>query len=260
MKTMLYHYHGGTGTQYLGDPDSAWRVSYPEIIGITEYSLTVDALFWMDGRDEYVVADLYFWGDEITGLRGVSETANSFTVGDFPLTLNQFFNLSITASEWNLEQSFMSGQDVVDGSSEGGSLNVWTHSSDDYIRLHTGTANYADAGSGNDYLQNWTWHSDGTYLGGSGNDVFSVADGQLWGGTGADTFQLVPIYTKSAGPYDYAWIRDFEVGVDTVTSNGSNVYYTVNEYGLWIGAVGGTYSMLVSGVYDFDQINFRQSL
>ena len=257
---MLYHYHGGTGTQYLGDADSAWRVSVEEVIGITDYSVTVDFLYWMDGEDQYTIGDLYYLGDQITGLRARYETANSYTAGDFPFSLSEYFDLAEVASEQYLMERFMSGQDYVDGSSEGGSLNVWTHASDDYIRLHTGTRNNADAGSGNDYLQNWTWHADGTYRGGSGNDVFSVASGSLYGGAGADTFQLVPIYTNAAQLGDYAWIRDFEVGVDTITSNGSSVDHFVGASGLWIGAVGGKWSMLVEGIYDFNQINFRQNL
>ena len=157
---MLYHYHGGTGTQYLGDADSAWRVSVEEVIGITDYSVTVDFLYWMDGEDQYTIGDLYYLGDQITGLRARYETANSYTAGDFPFSLSEYFDLAEVASEQYLMERFMSGQDYVDGSSEGGSLNVWTHASDDYIRLHTGTRNNADAGSGNDYLQNWTWHAE----------------------------------------------------------------------------------------------------
>ncbi len=255
----LYHYVGGTGTNVLGKLGDE---VFNRVIAFETESHRRDYVDYdfPSGR-ERAQADYYYWEDTFLGAQIVSETTNLYSKGDFPFTFSQLKNGDVGESA---TRTLMSADDIVDGSSEGGSLHGWTHDGDDLIRLHTGNDNYIEAGFGKDYIQNWTWHADGIYKGGAGNDRFSVADGDIYGESGADTFQIVPVYTDvngingpgiDEGSSVYANIVDFEVGVDRVVGSGLPILSEVRTEGIWLGAEGARWSMFIEGVYDVSQLN-----
>lgn len=255
---MLYHYFGGTATQDVGTWENTGRYALDSRITYQDsFTTTVEGNFVYDHGTEYSRAEYYHNGDVITGMKAESASANSYIKGNFPYTWEGFWSTldRVTngyMSTYDFQSLAFSGQDSIDGSSDGGSLNAYTHGSDDLIRLHTGTSNYVDAGSGNDYLQNWSWYANGQYRGGAGNDVFSVGNGTLYGGAGADTFQVVPLY--QGGDTTYANILDFEVGVDRIIGSGLELFYLVDENGIWLRADGADWSMRVANVFDPNQL------
>ena len=257
----LYHYHGGTGTQRSGDTNSNWRGINQQITQSGTFRTIVEGDYTFDNGIEFQRVSYFHVDDVITGIQTDSTTTNSYLKGEFPFSFSEMLSASLRLSEFDYKKLAYSGKDIVDGSSDGGSLILRTHAGDDEIRLHTGTNNDVIAGDGNDYLQNWTWHADGTYNGGAGRDVFSIADGTVFGGTGADTFQVVPIYADVNGihgPNDhrftYANVLDFEVGVDKVVGSGLPLIHEVNQDGIWLGVNGGNYSMRIAGVFDINAL------
>ena len=261
----LYHYHGGTGTQRLGDIDDNWRFSNSVVRYSDAYNSSVDGTYNFDSGSEDVTVNYYYYDNQFTGIQIQSSTNNSYITGSFPFTWTGFNQAASVLNETGLDALLYSTDDIVDGSSEGGSLKAWTHAADDQVRLHTGTYNYVDAGDGNDYIQNWSWYADGEYLGGSGKDRFSVADGIVYGNSGADTFQIVPVYTDvngvngpgvGEGSLVYAYVMDFEVGVDNVAGSGLPIKYQVRSEGIWLGVENAEYSMLIKDVFDLNSLNF----
>ena len=257
----LFHYHGGSGSQRSGDTNSNWRSVGQQITQASTFKTTVEGNYSFDHGIEFQRTDYYYDNDIITGIQTGSATTNSYIKGDFPFTFSKMLSSSATLSEFDYTKLAFSGQDIVDGSSDGGSLFLRTHGGDDLIRLHTGTFNNVIGGEGNDYLQNWSWFANGEYSGAAGNDVFSVANGTIYGGKGADTFQLVPMYLDPGGIHGpisnrqtYAWVRDFEIGVDKVVGSGLPILHEVNQFGLWLKVEGGTPSMLIADVFDINSL------
>lgn len=264
----LYHFHGGTGTQRLGDIDDNWRFTNSVVRYSDQFNTAVDGTYYYDSGSENLTVNYYYYDNQITGMQSISSTTNSYVEGDFPFTWTGFNEAGGFLNEQGMDALFYSTDDIVDGSSDGGSLKAWTHAADDQVRLHTGTYNYVDAGDGNDYIQNWSWYADGQYVGGSGNDRFSVADGDIYGGTGADTFQIVPVYTDvngvngpgvGQGTFVYAHVQDFEVGVDNVVGSGIPLRYEVRSEGIWLAAENAEYSMLIKDIFDVNQLNLTLS-
>ena len=254
---MLYQYFGGSGSQGTGGWDDSWKSLNSVVTYSDPFLIVIEGDFPYPHGTEYTRVDYYNDGDIITGLKSVSATTNSYLKGDFQHSFTEFWRSAEQVaygeiSLYDFVSKLHSGQDSIDGSSQGGSLTAWTHGGDDLIRLHTGASNYVDAGSGNDYLQNWSWYADGQYRGGAGNDVFSVGNGTLYGGAGADTFQVVPLY--QGGDTTYANILDFEVGVDRIIGSGLELFYFVDENGIWLRADGADWSMRVANVFDPNQL------
>ena len=260
----LYHYHGGAGTQRIGDVDDYRRFTSSYVTYSDDFNTVIDGIYDFDSGAENVTVNYYYGNNFLTGIQAQSASANTYVTGDFPFSWSGLNQASATLTELAFDSLMYSTDDIVDGSSEGGSLKAWTHAADDQIRLHTGTENYVDAGVGNDYIQNWTWYANGQYVGGSGKDRFSVASGIVYGGTGADTFQIVPVYTDvngvhgpgvGQGDFVYAYVKDFEVGVDRVVGSGLPIISRVNSSGIWLGAEGAEYSMLIKDVFDVNSLN-----
>ena len=260
----LNHYHGGTGTQRLGDIDDNWRFTNAFVRYSDDYNTAADGTYLFDSGSEDVTVNYYYYDNKISGIQMVSATNNSYITGDFPFTWTGFNEAGSVLNELGMDALLYSTDDIVDGSSDGGSLKAWTHAADDQVRLHTGTDNYVDAGDGNDYIQNWTWYANGQYVGGSGKDRFSVANGIVYGGTGADTFQIVPIYTDQdgvngpaagQGSLVYAYVMDFEVGVDNVAGSGLPILHEVRSEGIYLRAENAQYSMLIKDVFDVNSLN-----
>lgn len=92
----------------------------------------------------------------------------------------------------------------------------------------------------------------GTFRGSQGNDVMDVVNGLVYGDKGSDTFVL----TRSGSASEYSHIVDYTPFVDQIAyqpSDGILIFKSTNE-GLWLGQVGGTYTMLLSGIYDINQV------
>ena len=263
----LYHYHGGTGTQRIGDVDDYRRFTSSYVTYSDDFNTVIDGIYDFDSGAENVTVNYYYGNDILTGLQAQSASTNTYVTGDFPFSWSGLNQASATLTELAFDSLMYSTDDIVDGSSEGGSLKAWTHAADDQIRLHTGTENYVDAGVGNDYIQNWSWYAKGVYSGGTGNDLFSVASGDIYGDSGADTFQIVPIYIDvngingpSEGDYGhYAKVKDFEIGVDSVVGSGLPIETYIGQDGIWLNAQGAKWSMLVEGVFDVAMLNLSIS-
>jgi len=254
----------GTDNQYLGEPtlQAFNRITNIRVISQDNIRVVREADITYEGETKKYRETILIANNDRVGRMEYSYGSSSgvasgelFPFSELVQRGNAVYAGTLSFQEY--EEWLYKGTDVIDGSREGGSLRGWTHGGDDAVYLHSGDANYIDAGDGNDYIQNFNIYSDGVYRGGNGNDRIAITNGEAWGGAGNDVFNLVPIF-DAASIYSYANVMDYEIGVDTVFAQGP-VYHAVSDAGLWLSVGEGETSMLIKNIYDINQVTFDNS-
>ena len=183
------------------------------------------------------------------------------------------------ARKW--EMNLLSGNDILLGSQDGGSVKARMMGGNDFVEIWSGNENFANGNQGNDeivlnggrgrYLGGSdndsievygaeagtqvngnngrdfiTGYVDGViYRGGADDDILAVSAGTIWGDKGSDTFQAI------AGE-GVAIVQDYTAGEDLIKgiAGGS---FTLTEQGLSYG-VGGDQMLLLAGITDASQV------
>lgn len=255
----------GPGNQFLGEPtlQAVNRFTNTRLVSQDNNKIVIEGNLTYEGETKKY-STTYFIADNkrMSRMESSSESTSGVVSGEL-FQADELFERADAVNEGTLSvEEYIGwaykGTDVIDGSSEGGSLRGWTHGGDDHIYLHAGDNNYINSGDGNDYIQNFNPLAGGAYQGGSGNDRIAVANGQAWGGLGQDFFHLIPIWDENA-IYSYAQVMDYEIGVDTIYAE-APVYYDISEAGVWLSAGDAFPSMLVKNVYDINQLTIVENL
>lgn len=280
------------------DQSIAWEDSYiPEITNIrdtyatpSEFGASVD--FQLDQSRS--------GGIDYAGTFNIGQdgSVNSGTVTDIYIqTDDNYFatyieNISMSidelrALEGNVEAArqwevdLLSGDDVLSGSIDGGSVKARMMSGNDFVEIFSGNENFVNGNQGNDQIVLYggkglylggsdddkievdgaeagtqvngnsgrdfiTGNVDGvTYRGGADNDILAVNAGIIWGDKGSDTFQAI----TGKG---VAVVQDYRSGEDLLqgVAGGS---FTLTGQGLSYG-VGGDQMLLLVGITDASQV------